>query len=152
MVCISKATSYHEVMNDFMMAAAGGALVGLAMSALLLLNGRVTSVSGIFNGLLQFYRGDVDWRVYYVLGLILSGVAFSQFTEGSFFQFDENRSLIVISVGGLLAGFGAALGTGCLTGHTLSAGSLLSQRGLIATGVFLIAGIVTAIVMKRLSL
>ena len=48
---------------------AGGLLIGLATALLLLLSGRIAGISGIVGGLLRPSKGDVVWRVAFVLGL-----------------------------------------------------------------------------------
>jgi hypothetical protein len=41
----------------------GGALIGLAASLFILVNGRVAGISGILGGLLTPAQGDVSWRI-----------------------------------------------------------------------------------------
>ena len=50
----------------------GGALIGLAASLLLLLNGRVAGITGIVAGLAG---RDALWRVLFVGGMVLAGAA-----------------------------------------------------------------------------
>ena len=53
-------------------ALAGGAMIGLAASVLLLFNGRVAGISGILGGLvLDRPPGDGWWRVVFLLGLVI---------------------------------------------------------------------------------
>lgn len=52
-------------------ALAGGLLIGLAASGLLLFNGSVAGVSGILDGLLHPVRGDSGWRLAFLAGLAL---------------------------------------------------------------------------------
>ena len=58
-------------------AAAGGALIGLAVALLLLVNGRVAGVSGIVGGVLRPRRGDVGWRLAFVAGLVAAPIAYT---------------------------------------------------------------------------
>lgn len=54
----------------------GGALIGIAAALLLLLNGRIAGVSGIFGGLLApSTLGERAWRRAFVFGLI-AGVGY----------------------------------------------------------------------------
>jgi uncharacterized membrane protein YedE/YeeE len=55
-------------------ALAGGALIGLAASALLAFAGRIAGISGIVGGLLQPRSGDIGWRAAFVLGLFSAAV------------------------------------------------------------------------------
>jgi hypothetical protein len=52
----------------------GGALIGLAASALLLFNGRILGVTGILAGTMRSERGDKTWRVAFLAGLLLGGL------------------------------------------------------------------------------
>ncbi len=49
---------------------AGGILIGLSATVLILMNGRVAGVSGIVGGLLGPRKGDVTWRLALLAGLI----------------------------------------------------------------------------------
>jgi len=44
----------------------GGTLLGVAGLMLLLFNGRIAGVSGIFGGLLNFKKGETLWRATFV--------------------------------------------------------------------------------------
>ncbi len=62
-------------MNVNSAALAGGVLIGLAASLLLLLNGRVLGVTGIVAGLAG---PDARWRVLFIAGMIAGGMAVGQ--------------------------------------------------------------------------
>ncbi|MBF9266970.1 YeeE/YedE family protein, partial [Acidovorax cattleyae] len=51
-------------------ALAGGALIGLAAGAFMLVSGRIAGISGVLGGLLRPVRGDVAWRAAFVAGLV----------------------------------------------------------------------------------
>ena len=55
-------------------ALAGGALIGLSATLLILFNGRIAGISGIIGGLLRpqlrAEAGDVGWRVAFIAGLL----------------------------------------------------------------------------------
>ncbi len=51
-------------------AAIGGALIGLSAVLLMLLNGRIAGISGIFGGLINAQTSDRTWRLAFVAGLI----------------------------------------------------------------------------------
>ena len=44
-------------------------------------------------------------------------------------------------IGGILVGFGTKMGNGCTSGHGVCGIPRLSKRSIIATGVFMVAGI-----------
>jgi uncharacterized membrane protein YedE/YeeE len=125
----------------------GGLILGIAASLLLIFNGRVVTFSGIFNGILQFYRGDVRWRIYFIVGLMLSGTTLS-LSSPHLFEQQSSRSLIEISIGGLLVGFGALLATGCTYAHGLSGLARGSRRGIAAFIVIVIFAFLFAQVFK----
>ncbi|MCJ9735599.1 YeeE/YedE family protein, partial [Bradyrhizobium sp. PRIMUS42] len=57
----------------------------------------------------------------------------------------------ILVVGGLLTGFGSVWGSGCTSGHGVCGLSRLSPRSLVATVVFMAAGIATVFVMRHWS-
>ena len=54
---------------------AGGVLIGVAAALFVLLNGRIAGISSVVGGLLKPVRGDVFWRVAFVLGLVAAPAA-----------------------------------------------------------------------------
>jgi hypothetical protein len=61
-----------------------------------------------------------------------------------------DRSLLAIGVAGVLAGFGARLGSGCTSGHGICGVGRLSPRSLIATATFTISGAIAVFVIHHL--
>ena len=57
-------------------------------------------------------------------------------------------SAALLVVAGLLVGYGTRLGGGCTSGHGVCGLSRLSRRSLIATVVFMGAGIATVALMR----
>jgi uncharacterized membrane protein YedE/YeeE len=51
---------------------------------------------------------------------------------------------------GLLVGFGTILGNGCTSGHGVCGIARLSTRSIIATAVFMTAGIATTFIVRHL--
>ena len=51
-------------------ALAGGVLIGIAAAMFALLNGRIAGISGVLGGLLRPAKGDMAWRIAFVLGLV----------------------------------------------------------------------------------
>ena len=58
-------------------------------------------------------------------------------------------NVAVLVVAGLLVGFGSTVGSGCTSGHGVCGLSRLSIRSLVATGVFMTAGILTVFVARH---
>lgn len=130
----------------------GGIIIGLAASLMLILNGRVAGISGIYNGVLQFYKGDVAWRVYFVLGLFAGGflMALPQSSDVLTDEIVPLRPLAVVAVGGILVGFGTVMGTGCTSGHGICGLSRFSRRSLVAVVCFMLMGMVVATAYRLL--
>jgi uncharacterized membrane protein YedE/YeeE len=129
-------------------ATAGGALIGLAASILILLNGRVAGISGIVSGLLRPRRGDIAWRAMFIAGL--AAAAGLRFLLPSISAMQIDASYPVLCIAGLLVGIGTRLGSGCTSGHGVCGLARLSPRSLAATGAFMAAGVATVYVMRHL--
>jgi uncharacterized protein len=128
----------------------GGALIGLSASILLLFNGRVAGISGIFAGLLSPQRGDTGWRLAFVGGLLVGGVALF-LAAPTLFAVTYDRTLPMIAIAGVLVGVGVRLGSGCTSGHGVCGLSRLSPRSLVATVTFIFTGAVTVYLVNALS-
>jgi len=120
----------------------GGLLIGLATMLMLLLNGRIAGISGIVGGLLTRKGSEVGWRAMFVAGLLLGAFVYMLATGGALLVRIE-ASLPIMVVAGLLVGFGTRLGSGCTSGHGVSGLARFSKRSIVATSVFMGAGIVT---------
>ena len=59
-------------MSGWMLALAGGVLIGLAATLLLWLTGRIAGISGIVGGVLMPRSGEVAWRGAFLIGRISS--------------------------------------------------------------------------------
>ena len=115
----------------------GGLLIGLAVTMMLLLNGRIAGISGIVGGLLTLRLRDTPWRAAFVAGLVVGALAYILTTGGGGASTVQvGASLPAILVGGLLVGFGTRLGSGCTSGHGLCGMARLSKRSITATAVF----------------
>ncbi|HWP18455.1 MAG TPA: YeeE/YedE family protein [Burkholderiaceae bacterium] len=129
-------------------ALAGGVLIGLAAALFALLNGRVAGVSGILGGLLRPARGDVAWRLAFVLGLVAAPAAYALFAPLPTVRIDAGWGALVLA--GLLVGLGTRYGSGCTSGHAVCGLARLSARSLVATLAFMAAGFVTVFVLRHL--
>jgi uncharacterized protein len=120
----------------------GGLLIGLATTLMLVLNGRIAGISGIVGGLLTRKGSEVGWRAMFVAGLLLGAFVYMLATGGAL-PVRIEASLPIVVVAGLLVGFGTRLGSGCTSGHGVSGLARFSKRSIVATSVFMGAGIVT---------
>lgn len=129
-------------------ALAGGMLIGAAAGMLVLLNGRIAGISGVLAGVLQPVRGDVAWRVAFVLGLVAAPGVYALFAAVPAPTIDAGWGSLVLA--GLLVGVGTRYGAGCTSGHGVCGLSRLSPRSLAATLAFMTAGFVTVFVLRHL--
>lgn len=129
-----------------MPALGGGLLLGLAASLLLLVNGRIAGISGIFGRLLGGQQ--VPTASVFLLGLVLGPLlvhglyALPQPTVAATWP--------TVLLAGLLVGFGTRLGSGCTSGHGILGVARGSRRSLAATAVFLACGLATATLLGLL--
>ena len=126
----------------------GGALLGIAVTVLLLWNGRVAGISGIMGGLLQPKAGDVAWRVVFILGLMASPLVYSLFAELPPIEIEADLPILVLA--GLLVGIGTRYGAGCTSGHGVCGLARFSPRSLVATLSFMFAGFITVWLIRHL--
>lgn len=130
-------------MNEFVMAALGGALIGVAASILLLTQGRIAGISGITGSLFKVDVADKGWRWAFLFGLMAGGIVLAVLSP-EVFVVSADRPLWMMGCAGLLVGFGTQMGSGCTSGHGVCGITRLSPRSLVATVVFMIAGMLIA--------
>jgi uncharacterized protein len=124
----------------WMSAAAGGALIGLASGSLMLFNGRIAGISGIFH---QAVAGSREsWRWAFIVGLLLAGSAAAVLVPTSLPVAAASGSTLMLITGGLLVGFGTRMASGCTSGHGVCGLARFSARSLVAVVTFLGVGIV----------
>jgi uncharacterized protein len=129
-------------------AAIGGALIGLAAVLLMLLNGRIAGVTGVFAGLIDPLATDRTWRATFIVGLIAAPL--SAALLGYAIPIPHlPPSLITVAGAGLLVGFGTRLSNGCTSGHGICGIARLSPRSITATGIFMLAAIVVVAVTRH---
>jgi uncharacterized membrane protein YedE/YeeE len=126
----------------------GGVLVGIAAAMFALLNGRIAGISGVIGGLLRPAKGDIAWRVAFVLGLVGAPLVYLLFAALPKPQIDAGYGALILA--GLLVGLGTRYGSGCTSGHGVCGLSRLSPRSLVATTAFMGAGFVTVFVTRHL--
>ena len=138
-------------MEDFTPIASsiGGILIGISASMLLLFNGRIAGISGIFSGVLLPRAGELGWRAAFLGGLLVGGIAMFA-VQPQLFAVTYDRTLPMIAVADLVVGFGVRLGSGCTSGHGVCGISRLSRRSIIATVTFIITGAATVLAVRLL--
>lgn len=129
----------------------GGVMIGLAAALLLLGAGRIAGVSGITARAVGLSDSSMPRRSAwsFVVGLPLGALVVLLVTGGLEAHFAGGVPLVTA---GLLVGVGTRLGSGCTSGHGVCGVSRLSQRSIVATVVFMVAGIATVALMNALGL
>jgi uncharacterized membrane protein YedE/YeeE len=136
-------------MHANLLALLGGALIGTAISLMLLLNGRVTGVSGIVGTALKEPGAVSRWRWAFLGGLFCGGLLLRVFYPAAL-QSSLDRGAPMLIVAGLLVGFGTLLGNGCTSGHGICGLARLSKRSVAATLVFMAFGVLAATLVRVL--
>lgn len=137
-------------MNSFVSGLAGGALIGLSVALLMLLNGRVAGISGLVAGLGRERGARWLTDAAFVAGLIAGPPLFAGVT-GAWPAMHMVASLPVLGLAGLLVGFGTRLGSGCTSGHGVAGLARLSPRSFVAVLVFLSSGMLTVALLRWLA-
>jgi uncharacterized membrane protein YedE/YeeE len=126
----------------------GGLILGFAALIFILVNGRITGISGILGGLLSPSQGDVWWRVAFIAGLIMAPSIYHVFAALPPIQVDARYPMLIVA--GLIVGIGTRYGSGCTSGHGICGISRLSPRSLVATAAFMVAGFITVFIIRHL--
>lgn len=129
-------------------ALAGGAILGVAVTFLLLATGRIAGISGILGGLLPPKAGDSGWRLAFIIGLVISPLVYSLFTALPAIQIDAGLPTLILA--GLLVGVGTRYGAGCTSGHGVCGLARFSPRSLVATLSFMFTGFITVELVRHL--
>ncbi len=127
---------------------AGGLLIGLSATLLLLLNGQIAGVSGIIRQSLLKTGGERIWRLCFLLGLLLSPTLYYQLYSPIPIQMKSHIGLLIAA--GLFVGVGTAMASGCTSGHGVCGLSRLSKRSLFAAIIFMTSAMLTTFMAKHL--
>jgi len=123
---------------------AGGVLIGIAASLLVLVNGRVAGISGIFNQVIELAPGQQYWRLFFLLGFLLPA-PFLALNKVNF----EVGSVGTMLTAGLLVGLGTYVGGGCTSGHGVCGNANFSRRSQVATLTFMATAMVTVFIVRH---
>lgn len=126
-------------LNSTLFSLLGGGLIGLAVTLMLLFNGRVTGISGIiYSGISKPSREGL-WRWFFIFGLFLGGILMN-IMNPALLANTTGRGLGVIAIAGVLVGYGTVMGGGCTSGHGVCGISRWSLRSMVATLTFMLFG------------
>ncbi|ART83574.1 hypothetical protein CBP31_13815 [Oceanisphaera profunda] len=121
----------------------GGAFIGAGALLLLLGAGKIAGISGIIASLgNKSNHADKGWRVAFLVGLLL--VPALLFASDAIAVPElAGFSVLKLAAAGLLVGIGTRLGNGCTSGHGICGMGRFSIRSVVATVVFIGAGMAT---------
>ena len=123
----------------------GGALIGLSAVIMMITIGKITGISGIFSTTLKSFSGSL-WQWAFIGGLFSSGLMLHWLFGPVTIEIQTNKLWLVIA--GLLVGVGTRLGGGCTSGHGVCGIARFSPRSMVATPVFIAAGVLTVVLMN----
>lgn len=143
---------------------AGGLAIGLFVLAFLLVAKKPLGVStGFEDACAALVRPDArrSWRLPFLAGIVAGGLVAALLAGGPVFSttmgiFDDTVSAsslakaVVLTLGGVLIGFGARLAGGCTSGHSILGIAQLSRASLVATLSFMGGGFVIANLVFRI--
>ncbi len=136
-------------MHHFILAAIGGAMIGIAAVVMMGLNGRIAGISGILSGVFSQPGNEKLWRVLFVVGLVVGGAL-----PGLLFSLPAppvpDATIGLVIAGGLFVGIGTGLGSGCTSGHGICGMARLSKRSIVATVIFMATGVVAVYILRHL--
>ncbi|MBT0421008.1 YeeE/YedE family protein [Morganella morganii] len=124
-------------------AALGGLMIGIAVAVLLLFNGRIAGISGIFANMFTKQSG---WRIAFIAGLAGAPWVYRLFAGQPDVVIAADYPLLIAA--GLLVGFGTRLGNGCTSGHGICGMARLSKRSFAAVAVFMVSAFLTVWLIK----
>ena len=124
---------------SFINSVIAGIFIGIAATAMLLLNGRIAGISGILSGILIPKQNDYVWQLLFLAGMLTGGTVVYSISSESF-DILTGRSIPTMILGGILIGFGARLGSGCTSGHAVCGVGRISPRSIVAATLFGVVG------------
>ena len=134
----------------------GGAIMALASTLHLYLNGKITGISGAFFRTITLT--DFSYNFSFIIGMLFTSSFIKCFfdpmlppetLDSAIFmetpsKFVGDLSIIGFILAGFLVGFGAKMANGCTSGHGVCGLPRLSKRSFVAIGFFMVFGILMA--------
>ena len=135
--------------QDWIFGLIGGAMIGLAAAAYLLINGRIMGASGIIGSLVdRSAKEHATERAAFLVGLVLFPGLAALATGTADTHVGEN--LVLVALAGLLVGVGTRIANGCTSGHGVCGISRMSLRGIVATVFYIGAGGLSVVLFRHL--
>lgn len=125
----------------------GGLLLGIATVGYLYINGRIAGISGLLAQIINPTKNTFTSSAFW----FIAGLVITPFIYGYFYQaeIEIKANTFALILAGLIVGFGTRLGSGCTSGHGICGMSRLSKRSMIATAVFMFAGMLTVYIIRH---
>ena len=131
---------------DWIYGLVGGLLIGFAGVVLLLGNGRIMGASGIIGSLVdQTSEAATRERVAFVFALVLVPALLQ---IGSPVDTGTMQSTLLLVFAGICVGIGTRMANGCTSGHGVCGISRFSVRGVVATAIYIAAGVLTVLALR----
>ena len=133
---------------DWIYGGLGGLLIGLAGAILLLVNGRIMGATGILGDLVDGSAGaTAAEKLAFIAGLV-AVPALAAPLVGRAATHATGAAPVLIAAG-LAVGLGTRLANGCTSGHGVCGISRLAPRGIVATLVYVAAGMLTVLLFRH---
>ncbi|MEL7097478.1 MAG: YeeE/YedE family protein [Pseudomonadota bacterium] len=125
----------------------GGLMIGAAAALFLLGNGRIMGASGLVGGLVD---GTAGARLGEGVVFLLALIAVPAVLNWAALPMDTRATAdpVLLIGGGVAVGLGTRLANGCTSGHGVCGMSRLSVRGIVATLIYMGAGIATVAALR----
>jgi uncharacterized membrane protein YedE/YeeE len=128
---------------------AGGILIGIASLLATVATGKIPGISGILSHALRTRSGSAAWTIVFLQGLIAGAAIIFAFIP-TLSTYRPVQPLPTLAVAGLLVGLGTRIGGGCTSGHGICGIGLGIKSSLVATVIFMGAGMAAVFVSSHL--
>lgn len=134
--------------TDWLLGLAGGLIIGSAAALYLLVNGRIMGASGIIGGLIdRSGHASAGERGFFLAGLVGAPALAAAVWHAPETHLIGDWGVLVAA--GLLVGLGTRIANGCTSGHGVCGISRLSPRGIVATIVYIGAGMASVALFRH---
>ncbi len=153
---------------------AGGIIIGLLVPLLYYYKNVALGVSTGYGNLVKIlfrpnhlswinkkFKDTYSWRVFFITGIVLGALISNLLSGGPWFTLEMGQLTATTSwpfpvyalylfIGGVFLGLGARMAGGCTSGHGIHGVANLHASSIVVTILFLIAGAVTANIIRLL--
>ncbi|NIZ15123.1 YeeE/YedE family protein [Phaeobacter sp. HF9A] len=136
--------------TEWIMGLAGGLIIGCAGAVYLLGVGRIMGASGIIGGLVDGSGRDTAGDRLFFLAGVIGAPLLLWLALGSRPETQASDAPLVLIAAGLLVGIGTRLANGCTSGHGVCGISRLSPRGIVATLIYIGAGVLAMTLLRNI--